>query len=338
MFDAFDAMLLSPARGHAKAGAWAEVLTLLAPHADGVAPSGEFAVLYGEALTRLGREREAYDWLRSVEPELAADDDPGHHRGALNILGVASFAIGRLDEANGAFGRVLELATQADDALLLARASNNLGTIANLQGEYEGALSHYRLALPSYQRLGQSRGLAETYHNMAITFRDLGELEQADEQECRAIEYASDGIAPRVAAMGRVGRAEIALRRGDAPLAEMTARLAAQELMRLGDPLNEADARRLVGAACTEQQKYFDALEAFDHALAIAKTRGHALNEAETLRDRVQVRMGQGERALAIADAKAAIAIFTKLGAVTECEALEQRLARLQAGPALDGR
>ena len=209
MFDAFETTLISSARERAAAGAWADVLTLLAPHVDGIGPSGEFAVLYGEALTRLGREREAYDWLRSAEPELAANDDRAHHRRAVNLLGVASFAIGKLDEANSAFSWALDLAAQSDDVLLLARASNNLGTIANLQGQYEGALSHYRLALPSYQRIGQRRGLAETYHNMAITFRDLGEFEQADEQESRAIEYAADGIAPRVSAMGRVGRAEI---------------------------------------------------------------------------------------------------------------------------------
>jgi tetratricopeptide (TPR) repeat protein len=329
MFDAFQTTLISAARERAAAGVWAEVSTLLAPHVESIGISGELTVLYGEALTRLGREREAYDWLRSAEPELAANDDRGHHRRAVNLLGVASFAIGKLDEANRAFSWALELATQADDVLLLARASNNLGTIANLQSQYEGALSHYRLALPSYQRLGQRRGLAETYHNMAITFRDLGDLEQADEQECRAIEYAADGIAPRVSAMGRVGRAEVALRRGDAQLAEMTARLAAEELERLGDPLNEADAHRLVGVACGAQQRYLDALEAFDRALTIARARGHALNEAETLRDRVQVHVRQGETTLAVADAKAAIAIFTKLGAVAEREALERRLEQL---------
>jgi tetratricopeptide (TPR) repeat protein len=211
----------------------------------------------------------------------------------------------------------------------LARATNNLGALANVRGEPEEALAHYRLALPAYQRVGQHRGIAEGYHNLAITLRDLGELEQADENELHTIEYATDGAVPRLAAMGRIGRAEIALRRGDAPLAEMTARLAAQELMRLGDPQNEADARRLIGAACAAQHKYFDALEAFDRALDIARARGHALNEAETLRDRVQVRVSLGEKGLAIADAAAAITIFTRLGASAEREALERRLEQL---------
>jgi tetratricopeptide (TPR) repeat protein len=319
----------SAARERASAGAWHEVVSLLAPCRADLLSDGDCAVLFGEALTRSGEERQALEWLREIEPVLAQDGDRVSHRRAMNIMGVAAFAIGELDEANTAFTTALELASQAEDLLILARATNNIGAIANLRGDGERALSHYRLALPTFQRLGQHRGLASSYHNIAITFRDLGQLEEADEHERRAIEYATDGGVPRLAAMGRIGRAEVALRRGDAQLAEMTARLVAQELMRLGDPLNEADARRLIGAACTAQQKYFDALEAFDHALAIARARGHALNEAETLRDRVQVRVGQGEMGLAIADAKAAIAIFTKLGAFTERQALERRLEDL---------
>jgi tetratricopeptide (TPR) repeat protein len=330
--------LLAEARACADDGAWAQVLTLLAPRASVDARDGQSAVLYGEALMRTGEERRALAWLRSIESYLAEDADHSAYRRAVNMIGAACLALGELDAATSAFSTALDLATQADDLLVLARATNNLGNIANLQGDHERALGHYRVALPTFQRLGQRRGLASSYHNMAITFRDLEQLEEADEHERRAIEYATEAAVPRLACMGRIGRAEIALRRGDAPLAEMTARLAAQELMRLGDPQNEADARRLVGAACTAQQKYFDALESFDTALAIAKARGHALNEAETLRDRVQVRVSQGEKALAIADARAAIAIFTKLGAVAECEALKQRLAHLQSGPALDDR
>lgn len=322
--------LLTKARALADAGAWVDVLELLHPAASDTPDASEVAVLYGEALTRTGREREACDLLRRVEPALASDSDRGRHRRAVNLLGVASFAIGALDEASRAFSQVLDLANQADDVLLLARASNNLGTVANLQGLHVSALSHYRLALPSYQRLGQHRGLAETYHNMAITFRDLGELEEADEHEVRAIEYASGAQAPRVAAMGRIGRAEIALRRGDAALAETTARLAAEELERLRDPFNEADALRLVGCACAAQQRYFDALEAYDRALAIARERGHALVEAETLRDRSRTREQLGHRSIAVNDAQAAITIFAKLGAVAECDALRERLTKLE--------
>ena len=330
MFAAQPDPLLATARQLAGAGAWRELVVLLAPRANAGHSAGDEALLYAESLMRTGEERRALGFLRELEPVLADDASRANHRRAVNMIGVASFALGDLEAANAALARALELSTRDDDLLMMAQATNNLGAIANLQGRHEDALWQYRLALPMLQRLGQPRLLAEGYHNMAITFRDVGKLTEADEHERRAIDYAHDAAAPRVAAMGRTGRAEIALRRGDAPLAETTARLAIEELEPLDDPLNEADAHRVVGAACAGQQRHEDALAAFGRALAIARAHGHALNEAETLRDRVDVRVRTGARDLALDDARAAITIFEKLGAATECEALRGRIAALR--------
>lgn len=322
--------LLSTARQLAAAGAWLELTVLLAPRADAGLPTGDEALLYAEALMRSGEERRALAFLRDVEPALGDGATSAQHRRAVNMIGVASFALGDLHGANAALSRALELASRDDDLLMMAQATNNLGAIANLQGRREDALSQYRLALPMLQRLGQARLLAEGYHNMAITCRDLGDLTEADEHERRAIDYAQDAGAPRVAAMGRIGRSEIALRRGDAPLSETTARFAAEELAVLGDPLNEADAHRVVGTACSAQQRHDDALAAFSRALTIAREHGHALVEAETLRDRAHARLRSATRDEARRDARAALVIFERLGAAAECEALRQLLDRLE--------
>jgi tetratricopeptide (TPR) repeat protein len=317
---------LATARALTSAGAWEDALTPLTDLVANGVPSGELALLYGETLLRTGRERAAREWLKQVEPSLALADRAAH-RQVFNLIGAACFALGELDEAASAWSEALDLASQHDDLLLLARASNNLGAIANMQGNHDAALAHYRLAVPAYQRVGQARGIAEGYHNLAITFRDQGELEEADENERRAIEYATDGAVPRLAAMGRIGRAEIALRRGDARLAETTARMAAEELGRLGDPWHEADAHRVVGVASGAQGHLTDALAAFERALGIARLRGHSLNEADILRDRALLLLRRGERDWGERDARSAIDIYRKLGAVRECEALELRLA-----------
>jgi tetratricopeptide (TPR) repeat protein len=321
--------LLATARQLAVAGAWRELVVLLAPRADAGLSSGDEALLYAEALMRSGEERQALVYLREAEPSLADEANRALHRRATNMIGGACFALGDLDGANAAWSRTLELATRDDDLLLMAQATNNLGALANLEGRHEDALWQYRLALPMLQRLGQPSLLAQGYHNMAITFRDVGELTEADEHELRAIDYAQDGGAARVAAMGRTGRAEIALRRGDAPLAESTARVAIDELEALGDPMNEADAHRVVGAACAAQSRHQDALAAFESALSLARAHGHALIEAESLRDRVDCRIRSGERSLAREDADAAIAIFEKLGAQSEIAGLQRVIEAL---------
>jgi tetratricopeptide (TPR) repeat protein len=319
---------LATARALAKAGAWRELSDLIEPlTGDPGSLSGELIVLYAEALARVGSDRQACEWLTLSEPALIASGDHYAHRHALNLLGVALFGLGRLDDATQAVGRALDLANQADDLLLFARAANNLGAIANLQGRYEAALSYYRLSIPVYQRLGNCRGIAETHHNMAITFRDLGELDHADEDERMAGEYAADGVSPRVVVMSRIGRGEIALRRGDARLAEMTARSALLELQELDDPINEADASRLLGAALADQGRRAPALEAFARALSLARERGHVLTEAETLRDRATVFAQEGAMEAAREDARRAIGLFDSLGIAVEKDRLTEQLS-----------
>ena len=321
---AFDESIQQRARERADTGAWSDVAELLNTLSPERGP-GELRVLYAEALIRLGQERAACDWLKQVIPVLDAEADRTNHRRAINLFGVAAFTLGDLVEAGEAFTTALDLASRQDDLLLFARATNNLGAIANLQGRHVAALGHYRLAVPAYQRLGQRRGLAESYHNMAITHRDLGSLDEADEHERRAIDYAVQGTAPRLAAMGRIGRAEIALRRGDPELAEGTAHRAAEELVQLEDRLNEADARRLEGTAAATRARYDEAAAAFARALAIARERGFALVEAETLRDRALAHARRNAMADAHADAHAAILIFERLGANSEVVSLRAR-------------
>jgi tetratricopeptide (TPR) repeat protein len=322
--------LLTTARERAAAGAWRDVASMLAPHVENGRGLTEEAVLYSEAILYLGEERRALALLRAIVPELVPGTDRGLYRRALNMVGVGCFAMGELEEAKTALQEALDMATHDDDPLLLAQATNNLGAIANLQGRHEDALWHYRLSIPTLQRIGQRRRLANAHHNLAITLRDVGQLDEADENERRAIEYAADGGIPRLGAMGRVGRAEIAMRRGDAKLAEMTARMSIEEFARLGDRQNEGDAWRLTGAACGAQQRYDDALAAFDRALAIARELGHALVEAEALRDRSDVRIRTGERDLALADARGSLTIFEKVGATAECDALRARIETLR--------
>jgi tetratricopeptide (TPR) repeat protein len=322
--------VVARARALANEGAWAEVLAILEPRASLCAQDGVSALLYAEALMRSGEERKALGWLRDTEPRLDAIGERGAQRRAINMIGAASLALGELDDASAAFGRALDLATQADDFLVLARATNNLGAIENLRGDHEHALWHYRLALPTFQRLGQRRGLAASYHNLAITFRDLGQLEEADEHERKAIDHAVDAGELRLGAMGRIGRAEIALRRGDAVLAETTARMALEQFAELGDAQNEADAHRLIGAACSAQRRYDAALEEIEQSLDIVRAREYALGEAESLRDRVEVWMGLGQVTSALEDARAALAIFERLGATRERDALERRVASIR--------
>ena len=210
-----DADAAGRAQQLADAGAWAEAATLLRDHADDIRGNAACAALLGEALVRTGRASEARAWLVETLPGMARGDDRASLRRATVLSGAAHFELGDLAEARRLFYETLDLARADADDALVARAMNNLGAIDNIQGRWTEALANYNLAVSAHQRLGSARGLAECYHNMAITYRDLGDLEEADELEQRSVEFARASRQDWLVGVARLGRAELALRRGD---------------------------------------------------------------------------------------------------------------------------
>jgi tetratricopeptide (TPR) repeat protein len=310
-----DDPVLQRARSRAGAGAWPEVAALLRDELAPVTERPERLTLYAEALMRSGAPQRACDCLQEAVPALSHSAHRTAHRTALNLLGAASFAVGALDEAQAAWDRALELGQQAKDPLLVARATNNLGAVASLRGAWHYALSLYQLAVPVYQRLGDMRGLAETFHNLAIVYRDLGDLGPADEYEMRAIQFAQQAGVERLVSMARVGRAELALRRGDFPLAEVSALAAARASAASGDRDTQADAWRCAGEASTALGRHDQARRLLDEAMDLAEAAGQALMQAEALLASARLSGLLGDRSRARDEAGRAAESFQRLGA-----------------------
>jgi tetratricopeptide (TPR) repeat protein len=316
------------ARAAAQRGEWIEVRALLEPWPP-AADHSEGSTLLAEAYLRLGLPDRARAWLERVIPTLERRADRAPLRRCVNMLGIATTELGELDSADAAYHRALGLAEADGDDLLLARATNNLGVLANVRGDRERALGNYQLAVPAYQRLGNAVGIAECYHNMAITFRDVSDLELAEEYAQRAIEFARSAANERLAALARLGRAEIILRRGDSALAGESARRVADDFVRLSDPIREADARRLCGLSRLAEGDAPAAITEIERAVAIAREHGGALVEAESLRALAEARAGTGDVSAAREAADAAITLFRRLQATRDVEALEAWLADL---------
>jgi tetratricopeptide (TPR) repeat protein len=324
--------ILSEALASVASGAWGDVRDLLTSREPEVCLQPELITLLGEAYLRTHAPREACSWLDRTVPELRRAGDRVAVRKATNLSGVARFELGELDDAEHAFRDAFTLGRLDGDDLLLARATNNLGLIANVRGEHAEAIALYRMAIPSYQRLGQPRGLAETYHNLAITFRDLADLERAEDCEWRAMEFGRQASDDRLVAMAETGLAELQLLRGDAAIAEARARRGAVAFERLGDAQGEANALRIVGVAATALEKYATADEALDRAVSLASERGYALVEGESRLARAQLALARGDLAGARGDAEAALEIFERLGSTSEAWTLREWIeTRLKA-------
>jgi tetratricopeptide (TPR) repeat protein len=325
--------LRAQAQQLAAAGAWTDAGELLLAHASRLRTHPETAALLAESLVRTGRAREAREWLASVLPTIEASDDRASLRRATVLTGAAHFVLGELDAARRGFNEALELARADGDDALVAFAMSNLGAIANIEGDRTGALALYHLAISAHQRLGNTRGLAEAFHNMAITYRDLGKLSEADELEQRSAEFARDAAQPLIASIAGLGRAELALRRGDASFAEAKARRAAKEFAAVGDLVREAEANRLAGVACTITGKHRDARELLDFAVDRTRRLGAALHQAEALRSRAELLAAMGDTPAALADGRAALALFAQLRDHDDATALVRWMETLPVPP-----
>ena len=192
----------------------------------------------------------------SLERFRARADDDGRMR-AQNLLGVIEFERGNLERSQQCFTETLGLARTLKDTLMTARACNNLASIADLRGEELGALSLYRSALLSYQRLGDRRGTAEAYHNLGIVFRQMGEWTDAESAANQSIRHAETLVERSLLGIAVMGRAEIGIRRGELDLARQQLAWAATLATESGDELGAIEVK-LLGAQLALAEHEFE--------------------------------------------------------------------------------
>lgn len=313
-------LLRANASAHAASGDWACLRELLHQHAELAAADAQLAIHLAEAELRTGRPREARDWLTMVLPALEKAGDRRSRRTMLNLRGVAELEVGEFDEAEQTFARVIELARNDDDELLIARVLNNLGALADMRDRFDVAIAAYEHAIPLYQKLGDRRGLSETHHNLAISLRRSGQLQHAEDHERQAIGYASEARNATLEALGRLGLGEVALERGDALLAEAIAGHAAKKFAASNDALREADALRVLGSACLAQRKLSAARDALVQAYRLVTANGARLLEAEIRRLNANLLFATGREDEARQEAIDAARLFAELGSAAKAE------------------
>jgi tetratricopeptide (TPR) repeat protein len=327
-------IVLQRARALAAERSWPDLvehLRVLAEHE--LQAQIELAVLYADALRRVGDAPASLRVASRAEPAVRSRGDRRLLLDLINITGMALFESGRMAEAEKRFAELLERATECADEEFAARASNNLGVLANVRGRYELALNYYQRALAAYQRLGYTRGLAQTYHNLGISYRDLGRDSEADAQFRRAIELGQNARSEDVIALAESERAMLCARSGDGDLAEAFGQRALRRQEKLGDPLGRAEALRVLAAAAKARRDPAAALDRLDEALRTACAHPDPLLRAEVQRDRALLLRERGESAAARDALLEAAEHFQRLGAAAQAEEMHALLAAPLAPP-----
>src|SRR6266700_562377 len=228
------------------------------------------------------------------------------------------------------FLRALELggASQA----LRARAEQNLGIVANIQGQLNEAVARYERSLDAYRSCGDEHGCALAYHNLGMVSADRGRLDAADcyFQESRAFAERVGDV--HLWALCLVNHAEVHVARQRFEDARQNAESALALFDQIGVRAGaaKADAYRVIGMVYRETGRPALGESRLRSAIDLARAAGSVLGEAEASRELALLHqtLGRNEEALRLLNA--AYRLFRRLDARVDLVYVGGKMAELE--------
>ena len=318
---------LHAAQALADAGDYAELVAYLGKRTqDELEESPMLALLCGIGHSRLGRLDVGQQWAMVAQSRARVLGDRTLEVRGLNVCGAIALERGGISEATSFFTRAQEEAMQDNDMATLGRCANNLGIIANMQGDYGRAVGAYTRAIAAYQKARNERGIAETQHNLGITYREQGRLDDAMHATDTAMKEAERLGDRRLKAQALAGRAEIQVARGDPELAIREAQRAVVIHRDLKDAVRETEDLRILALALGAGGRKGEAEALFREVIARAAKHERTLLVAIAQRDLAYLLAREGNLAAARETAETARATLERLGAKAEAAKLDALL------------
>src|SRR2546427_555320 len=319
---------LHEAQELADAGRYADLMSYLGERAQNeVEQSPMLALLSSIGHARMGRLDLGQQWSQVALSRSRVLGDRRLELRALNVCGAIALERGGINEATHFFTRAQEEAMQENDMATLGKCANNIGIIANMQGDFGRAVGSYTRAIAAYQAAGYDQGVAESHHNLGIAYREQGHLDDAMQAADTAVREAERLGDRRLKAQALAGRAEIRAVRGEPELAVREVEGALAVHRELQEAVLETEDLRILAVVLGMRGQTADAQMMFRDAIDRATEHGRPLLVALAQRDLAYLLAREGEFAGAREVAHAARATFHRLGARVEIEKLDALLA-----------
>ena len=232
---------------------------------------------------------------------------------ALNALAGFEMENGALERAAEIYGRALALAGMSDD--VRGRIEQNLGILANIQGQHESALAHYERALDACRRAGDERGCAYAYHNLGMFSADQKQWGKAEAYFRKSLHLAELLHDLRLRGLCLLNYAEVHLALQQYDHARRSAEEALSIFDELGTQLAKADAYKMLGMIFRETGRPALAESRLRTAIEVAIATGALLSEAEATRELAILRQSTGRNQEALALLSTAHRLFGQLHA-----------------------
>ena len=232
------------------------------------------------AAARLGRYSAAIALATSAETAFR-DRGSSEEIRVLNLLGALELERGHLNEAERRFRAVLTRTEVSSDRVIWAHSTTNLASIFDLRGQPDAALRLYYEGLRLYQEAEDTRGIAQTYHNLNLVFRRLGMLEAAESVARLAVRSAEAVGEHSLIALCLSGQAETRLERADLEGASQCLTRAQATAAVAQDDMCRAEVGRVSAQVHLREGRTSEAIEAAEISRSIAHRCGAALVAAE---------------------------------------------------------
>src|SRR5437870_8540901 len=222
---------------------------------------------------------------------------------ALNTLGGIDLETDAVADARRHFLRALELGGHSRG--LCARAEQNLGILANIQGDLDEALARYGRSLQAYRESNDEHGRAIAYHNLGMASADRERFDEAEHYFRRSHEIAERAGDAYLGGLCLVNHAKVHVARERYEDARHDAEAALAVFDQLGVGSAKADAYRVLGMIYRETGRPALAESRLKSAIELAGGAGSVLNEAEASRELALLyqTMGRNQEALGLLNA-----------------------------------
>jgi putative nucleotidyltransferase with HDIG domain len=328
------AELLHDARAQERAACFSEAIKCYEGAIATAARTGEQAVL-AEALRRLAvmrhhrnesaQARELCRRSHSVASEAGNDLLAAE---ALNTLGGLDVATGAIEDARRNFQQALERGGQSRE--LGARVEQNLGILANIQGDLGNAVAHYERSLEAYRASHDEHGCAIAYANLGIAHTDLGQYDRADGYFKQCSEIAERAGDAHLFGMCLVNHAQVHFVRGRYEEARRNAEVALAIFDQLDARTDKSEAYRMIGMVYRETGRTALAESRFRSAIELAVSTGSVLNEAEASCELALLHQAMGRNQDALTLLNAAHRLFGRLDARVDLVFVGGKVAELE--------
>jgi tetratricopeptide (TPR) repeat protein len=201
----------------------------------------------------------------------------------------------------------------------------------NLHGQWDKALAAFQKSLPLFEKLGDRRGLAETYNNMATAYRDKEFWHESGKCYAKSLQLAREAGDAVVEAQVSLNRVELYLLMHDLEMAEKQCQIALRAFHGLSHKSGEADACRLLGVVYTRKENWGLAKKYLDEALQINTQYDSPLGLAETHKSYAEYWQGKGNKKSALKHLQKSLESYQALKAHREVRKLEKLIGEIKA-------